>query len=125
MKRMVLENDAASLLLEIAVLSLMDYDTHRVYDELFVSVGVADTIFYQVFNLPVDHRQLSETDFERRMQHIAFEDSITIFDRVFTDVYHDKSFDHDFPFKTYYNVEKGIVSFKDNTGKRWVFEGVK
>jgi len=121
----LLENDTASVLLEIAVLTLLDYDTHKIFDQLVVSVGVFDAVFYQTLDLPVDQRLMRDPEFEKRRSNIGFEESITILGTTFKEVYHEKYFDHNFQFKTYYNYDQGVVSFRDNYGKRWVFEEMK
>jgi len=116
-----LDNDSADIHLDVEVLTLLDYDTQKIYDQLVVSIGVFDTISYQTLNLPVDQRLMRDPEFEKRSNNIKFEESIAILGKTFKEVYHEK-FDHNFQFKTYYNYDQGVVSFKDNYGKRWVFE---
>lgn len=124
LKEYILENDTSGIVHEVGVLSLQYFDNHKIYDELTVTYGIVDSGYYQTINHAVDQRLLRDVEFENLTRIIALEESRTFFGKTFKDVYHEKYKEDTFMFKTYYNYEQGIVSFRDGTGKRWVFKEI-
>lgn len=114
-----LENDSVPIKIYVAVLSLQDYETRKIYDELVVNLYEPDSGYHQSLNLPVDQRLLRNPEFERLKKATRKAETREFFGQTFFDVYHDLTPDM-YPFKTYYTAEQGIVAFRDQSGKLWV-----
>lgn len=126
-KMFLLENDSAALLLQVMVLSVQEYESRKIYDDLVVTIGVTEPgggAYYQTLTLPVDQRTLRDPEFERIRTHIFFDDSASFLGKTFQGVYHEMGLTDADNFKTYYTFEEGVVSFRDQEGRRWVFEEV-
>lgn len=119
-----LENDSSDFQLDVQVLSVQEFYTHKIYDDLAVTYQT-DGYGHQCLNLPVDQRTLRDLEYEDILYGIEVEESMTFFGKTFNNVYHrgyfaDTSFN-----KTYYNYEVGIVAIRDEHGRRWVFDSVR
>lgn len=123
LRKIELNNDSIEFHFGIYIITLLDWDYFRKYDKLFVVHNIGDSIFLQNFEMVSDRRDVPEKQAEEINFAVnTLEPEIEIFGETFQDVYHLKFFDKYAPHKLYYNIEFGVISFKDNTGKRWVFE---
>lgn len=117
-----LDNDSIDFYFEVGLSTLMEWSYFNEFDKLYVSHNLNDSTFFGNFEMISDRRALKDKQVEDINFGVAFEKEQTIFGEVFNDVYHVDYFDYFAPHKLFYNNEFGVVSFKDNTGKRWVFE---
>jgi len=122
-RRIKMSNDSITFYFEMYIITMLDWDYYRKHDKLFVVHNIGDSIFYQNFEMLTDRRDVPEKQAEEINFAVnTLEPEIEIFGETFQDVYHLKFFDKYAPHKLYYNIEFGVISFKDNTGKRWVFQ---
>jgi hypothetical protein len=119
-----LVNDSLPFQLIVSVLSVQEYKTRKIYDDLVIDLYEPGVHCHQSLNLPVDQRLLRDPEFERVNNAIRQEEAMDFFGRTFHDVYHNLiPMDH--PFKTFYTADQGIVAFRNKSGKLWVLKELR
>ena len=117
-----IKNDSINFYFTLYISTLLDFEYFQEYDLLFINHNYADSNSFQNLEIMTDQRSIRDKDAEKINSPILFETEFEIFEKTYHNVYHNKYMDMYFANKLYYNSEYGIVSFKDNSGKRWVFE---
>ena len=117
-----IKNDSINFYFTLYITTLLDWENFQEYDLLLINHNLADSNGFQNLEIMTDQRSITNKEAEKINSTILFETEFEIFEKTYYDVYHNKYMDIYFANKLYYNSEYGIVSFKDNSGKRWVFE---
>ncbi len=122
-KQITLGNDSLNFYLEINLMTLLDWQYFKKYDLIVIDHNLTDTSVLQNFEMAVDPRDVPEQRIKLvNDRTVAFETEIEILGETYDSVYHVNFMGINSPNKLYYSFGSGVVSFKDNTGKRWVFE---
>jgi hypothetical protein len=120
-KHVTLGNDSINFYLDVNIMTSLDWQYFKKFDLIFINHNLTDSSGLQNFEMGVDPRDVPEQRIELvNNRTIAFEPKIEVFGEEYDSAYHVKFMDFNSPNKLYYSYRSGVVSFKDNTGKRWV-----
>lgn len=120
-----LRNDSIPASFFITIDIYLTFDDHSEYDNFSISYAEDNSPDYQHFKMLVDKRDITIEQAEDVNKYIAFENQVNVLGKTFNDVSHLKNPDYNYSHLLYYNFEYGVVSFKDFSGKIWVFDRIE
>ena len=121
-RRIELRNDSLGTFF-ITLNTRLAFQSYEEYDYLSITNTVSNKSQVQQLTLLVDRKNVSENQANEINSNIVLEAEIQILGKLFFQAYGMKYPQEDNVVnKLYYNLEFGIISFKDMTKKTWVFD---